>query len=273
MRKHFGKCALCGKTCELTFEHIPPRAAFNSHPAKNISGDIIIGDRDRMPWDLEGLHYENQQQGMGKYSLCQECNSNTGAWYGNAYIHVARIVHSMMVGDIPTEATGVSIDNVFPLQFAKQVLSMFCSINNVEDCRIEELRRFVCDKEATGLDKQKYKLCLYFTKSKLKKYAPLSAIIKQSSQGIESILVSELTAYPLGFLLYFDSKNDQEFDGIDISEFFDMSYSASGTVCLPLCIKEVNDLLPTLYRSRDEIRACIIESEKRVEENEDNKTP
>lgn len=69
MKNHFGKCALCGKECELTFEHVPPRAAFNSTPARPVSGNEIfkeevINDKERMPWDTEGLKYQNQQQGM-----------------------------------------------------------------------------------------------------------------------------------------------------------------------------------------------------------------
>ncbi len=95
MKNHFGKCALCGKECELTFEHVPPRAAFNSTPTRPVSENEIfkeevINDKERMPWDTEGLKYQNQQQGMGRYSLCHECNNNTGSWYGDAYITFAR---------------------------------------------------------------------------------------------------------------------------------------------------------------------------------------
>ena len=74
MAKHFGKCALCGQECELTFEHIPPRAAFNSTPTKPVSGEELLDD-DRMPWDTTGLKYTNQQKGMGRYSLCPKCNN------------------------------------------------------------------------------------------------------------------------------------------------------------------------------------------------------
>ena len=66
--KHFGKCALCGKLKELTFEHIPPNKAFNFTPAKPISGDSLLKaatDNNRLPWDHSGLKYLNQQQGMG----------------------------------------------------------------------------------------------------------------------------------------------------------------------------------------------------------------
>ena len=64
MGKRFGKCALCGKECELTFEHIPPRAAFNSAPARPVSELELLRndyaeDKGRMPWEIGGLLYEN----------------------------------------------------------------------------------------------------------------------------------------------------------------------------------------------------------------------
>ena len=157
MAKHFGKCALCGQECELTFEHIPPRAAFNSTPTKPVSGEELLDD-DRMPWDTTGLKYTNQQKGMGRYSLCPKCNNDTGSWYGDDYIIVAQIVHSILSKPIDPKYQGFGIRDIHPLRFIKQVLSMFCSINNFEDERIDTLRRFVTGKDAVGLDKSKYKV-------------------------------------------------------------------------------------------------------------------
>lgn len=270
MAKFYGKCALCGKDCELTFEHIPPRAAFNSSPARPVTGQWMISDIQRMPWDTTGLPYENQQQGMGRYSLCRECNSNTGSWYGNAYIHFSRVVHSFLVNDLNKNPQGLGIREVYPLQFIKQVLSMFCSINNFPDNRIDGLRKFVRNKDQTSLDKDKYKLCMYFTKSHLMKYAPLSVVIKKTDAGVESMAVSEITAYPLGFILYFSPTSTWTYDGIDITSFSDCSYDHSYTVELPICVNEVNDLLPTYYRTKEEIKACIEENRKWVDSHKAN---
>lgn len=49
-----GKCALCRK---------------NSTPIKSVSGDKIMKDNERLLWEILGLFYKNQQQGMGQYSL------------------------------------------------------------------------------------------------------------------------------------------------------------------------------------------------------------
>ena len=46
------------------------------------------------------------------------------------------------------------------------------------------------------------------------KYAPLSVIIKMDGSDFESMLVSEITAYPLGFILYFNPTDSWEYDGV-----------------------------------------------------------
>lgn len=266
MPKHFGKCALCGSECELTFEHIPPRAAFNATPAKPVTGEGMLED-DRMPWDTTGLPYKNQQQGMGKYTLCQTCNNNTGSWYGEDYRIVARVIHSILSEPLDPEYHAFGIRDIHPLRFIKQILSMFCSINNFDDERIDTLRKFVIDKEAVGLDKSKYKICMYLTKSNLMKYAPLSAILKMGKTKCESIALTEITAYPMGFVIYFDPTETFDYEGFDITHFADCKYDDIADVQMPLCIYEMNDIFPAYYRSKDEIKQCIKRNKERVENN------
>lgn len=50
---------------KLTFEHLPPNKAFNFTPAKPVNGGDFIhasDDKNRVPWDLSGLKYQNQQR-------------------------------------------------------------------------------------------------------------------------------------------------------------------------------------------------------------------
>lgn len=89
-KNEFGKCSLCGKERKLTFEHIPPRSAFNNTPIKPVNGIDVLKDNGRMPWDISGLKYENQQKGFGLYSLCQQCNNTTGRLYGNSYADLSQ---------------------------------------------------------------------------------------------------------------------------------------------------------------------------------------
>lgn len=254
------KCALCRKECKLTFEHIPPKASFNSTPAKPVSGDKIITDDERMPWDISGLQYTNQQRGMGKVSLCKECNNNTGAWYGSEFNLISHIMHQTLSEYISDKVNGIGIKEVHPLRFLKQVISMFCSINNFEDIRMEGLRKFVLNKAETGLDKTQYKICMYFTRSSIMKYAPLSVVLKTNGSTLESMALSEITAYPLGFILYFAPSDTWEYDGIDITNFADCNYDDKADIEMPLCIQEMNDLFPTFYRSKEDIQKCIDEN-------------
>lgn len=267
MSNNFGKCALCKKECELTFEHIPPRAAFNSSPIKPVSGMELMKDSERMPWETDGLHYFNQQQGMGMYSLCASCNNNTGTWYGDAYTDFARRIHYLLSNDLPSEANSLEIMNIYPLKIIKQVFSMFCSVNrNYEDSHFDSLRAFVLDKDLVGLDKSKFAVYMYITRSSVKRYAPMSVIISGIGDKIETALVSEITAYPFGFVLLFDPENVTNEFGVDITGFADCKFDNKATVKMPLCIKEMNDIFPTLYRSKEEIIKCVEENKRGIDE-------
>ncbi len=268
MKKHIGKCALCRNECELSFEHIPPHSSFNSSPAKPVTGDKLMIDDDRMPWEIDGLPYTNQQRGMGKYSLCASCNNLTGTWYGDDYKLMAHIINHTLREPIEPDVNGIGIREIHPLRFIKQAISMFCSINNGNDPRFEPLRKFVLDKDSVGLDKSKYKLCMYFTKSNMIKYAPLSVLLMMGDGKFESIALSEITAYPLGFLLYFDPFPSWKYEGIDITNFADCKYDDKATVEMPLCIKEVNDVFPAHYRTKEEIIECVEKNKKWAEEND-----
>lgn len=260
MKNKKGICALCRKNCILTFEHIPPKSAFNASPARPVTGDKIIGDEERLPWELDGLPYINQQRGMGYPSLCRTCNSNTGAWYGDDYAKFTYIVHAFLADNTSNTAQGVYIKHIYPLRIIKQVLSMFCSINNVDDARMIPLRHFVLNKDETGIDVQKYRIFMYFTRSNLIKYAPISVLLRQTNIGLNYIAVSEIVAYPVGFILYFNPTDNVEFEGIDITSFSQCKYDDECTVDFPVCIKEVNNILPIDFRSKKQIIDCIKEN-------------
>lgn len=262
MSKHYGQCALCGAECDLSFEHIPPQAAFNRSPAKPVSGDDVIFDDERMPWEMEGLPYINLQRGMGMYSLCQSCNNNTGSWYAEEYILMAHAVHQFISNPIEPDVNAIGIKEMHPARFIKQVLSMFCSINGFDSPKLAPIRKFVSNKKDIGLDKSKYKLCMYFTKSNLMKYNPFSVVLKMGEHKSEMMALSEIVAYPLGFVLYFDPDDAWQYEGFDISSLADYAYDDIATVEMPLQIKEMNDILPTYYRSKEEVKQCIEENQR-----------
>lgn len=100
------------------------------------------------------------------------------------------------------------------------------------------------------------------------KYAPLSVLLMMGEEKCESIALSEITAYPLGFLLYFDPFPSWKYEGIDITSFADCKYDDIATVEMPLCIKEVNDVFPAYYRTKEEIIECVENNKKWANEND-----
>ena len=264
-KKLIGVCALCGKEKELTFEHLPPNKAFNFAPAKPVKGEDFIhafADTNRAPWDLTGLRYQNQQKGMGAYSLCQTCNNLTGTWYGDSYVDFAKRIDFLLIkeGLMGQKSAEFVVKKIHPQRIIKQFISIFCSINRdiYDDPRMSELREFVLDKNAVSLDKGKYKVCMYLTSGGLTKYCGLTVLLETNGKGnIESRCLSEFCSYPLGFLVYFDLKEDEPFLGTDITTFSDYQYEDVADFQISAPIFENNSWIPEDTRSKDEIEQTM----------------
>lgn len=130
-KKIFGTCCICGRETKLTFEHIPPRAAFNQFNLKvyDFWGYIMH----------ENTRYKQFQNGAGKYTLCQSCNNLTGEWYGSAYADFANQGMRYFRGD----AKGlISVPyTIYPLRVFKQIVSCFASVNGSLWCQNNRLIR------------------------------------------------------------------------------------------------------------------------------------
>lgn len=270
MKIQSGKCSLCGRECVLTFEHIPPRAAFNSNRARPVGGkeifnEEVLKDENRMPWDIDGLRYVNQQQGMGRYSLCKECNNNTGAWCGYAYVYFARVINTVISKSYTSVGGVISIKDVYPLRIIKQIASMFCSVNNPNNPQLDDLRNFVLAKEKRGIDKSLYKICLYFTKSTLQKQSGMMVLLEENNGQFCSIALSEIVAYPFGVVLYFDPQDERKYPGVDITFFADFEYDDFCELQLPWDFNEMNSFYPEDYRSKEEIMKHIEETKQNID--------
>lgn len=134
IRDEYGTCSICGKRARLTYEHIPPRSAFNS------SKQLMYDTRSFL---LKGeKRFETQQRGAGLYSLCASCNNLTGKWYGAAYADFAvqgeKYRRASAFGGIGLPYT------IYPLRVFKQIISCFASANGPEWCNTKEsIRRFL----------------------------------------------------------------------------------------------------------------------------------
>ena len=75
------------------------------------------------------------------------------------------------------------------------------------------------------------------------------------------IEMSEIVAPPFGFQLIIDPKDNEHYNGFNITNFVDCKYNTIATVTMPIVFYEVNNIFPDDYRSKEEIIAQIEKSE------------
>ena len=94
-------------------------------------------------------------------------------------------------------------------------------------------------------------------------------MLRESASGFESMAMTELTAYPFGFILYFNPTETWPYHGTDITGFTDCGYNDRAIIEMPWKIEEMNDIFPEHFRSRDEIEKCVEENRKWSEDHDE----
>lgn len=258
-KRTVGKCHICGTTDELSYEHIPPRAAFNSH--KNFIYFIkdVLGS-ENFPWDLSGKRGKQLQKGIGFYTLCGRCNNNTGAWYGDALVDFTyqgyRASHNKKLK--PYEWASITFQEIYPLRVIKEIVAMFFSVNNPDLSTLhQDLRAFVLSKERKGITPHRYGLYLYLLRGSIARYAGLTGI--GSFPGGHTRIISELAAPPFGYVLEFDPKNKRDY--CDLTFFAnDFDYNQKATVRLRIPVYESNTPFPSDHRTKLQIMEDYIKN-------------
>jgi len=241
-KKQEGYCHICGKYGELSFEHIPPETALNKNKAIVYTGDDVI-----KRYKGEKSRYINQQQGMGKYTLCENCNNITGSWYVPTYSDVAKDVARSLYGKQLEHGDVIefSFKKTPVLAFAKQVITMFCSLLPVEEVKRLGFDTFLLDKESNHIDKSLFDLRMYLTPLNVGQLmiGPTS-VIHKTETGFDTTIACDLGVYPFGFILNLTPEIPVEY-GTSIMNFFDAEYNGlySATFSL-MYLERTSSVLP-----------------------------
>ena len=76
-----GVCRLCGQKGELSFEHVPPKAAYNDQTVFRMEVEKFYELEDgQRPRGFQ------KRGGWGYHSLCIPCNNMTGRMYAPSFI-------------------------------------------------------------------------------------------------------------------------------------------------------------------------------------------
>lgn len=114
------KCALCGHTRKLTFEHLPPKSCYNSRQLQLYGWESMV-NQHRRP--------KKYRRGMGKQALCGPCNNLAGIHYVRPYKQLVEqtLKPAFHLADNSTALCSVVVQ---PGAIAKQIAHMACSLSD-----------------------------------------------------------------------------------------------------------------------------------------------
>jgi hypothetical protein len=245
----FGTCHLCNSTGKLSFEHVPPKAAFNDQGV--LEADIRKVLDGNLIEELENPTGTNNPRGAGKYTLCEECNNSTGRWYAKDYVHFVRQAYPRCK-DVPPE-TAVTIEcSIRPLDVLKQILVMFCSASPPSFAqKHQRLVRYLLNADSRDADDQRLFLSLYDVKnSKASRQLGLSGRIS----GAQSHIFSEISFPPFNLVMSVSGGNPDP-RLFEITHFKEFAHRQRCTVRLQLYNLAVNSYFPADYRTFDQLKS------------------
>ncbi|HZO90247.1 MAG TPA: hypothetical protein VFB38_18110 [Chthonomonadaceae bacterium] len=250
-RKQIGICHICGLEGPLSKEHVPPQAAFNDRAVITVNFEraMSLGPDE----EITLKDGKQQQGGASMYTLCGQCNNNTGKWYGNAFVDWC---YQGM--DILIRANGrpslIYLYHAFPLRIIKQIVTMFCSVNSPKmAAKYPALVDFVLCKEKRYLP-PKFRFFVYYNIEGCYRYAGITAGMR-IDRGKHS-LFSEISFPPFGYVMALDSEPPDE-RLFEITHFSRYRYNDFLDTEMHLPVLPTHLALPGDYRTKEEIREQI----------------
>lgn len=204
MKSNFGICHICGQFTKLTSEHLPPKSTGNNKPIRYYSYDQIFStDHLSGKQKLSDLQAHRIQGGFRMNTLCESCNKFTGSNYVPAYSDFSNRVFNAMNRMPAAPQLGDTLHfqtNIMPLNFFKQVLSIFCSVLEPATITLYGFKNFILTRDSLTLPKKPFSLHMYLTPiNGTIKTLPATGTIDPKSK--KQMLFSEFASPPFGFIL------------------------------------------------------------------------
>lgn len=244
-----GECRLCGRIGPLSFEHVPPKKAFNQARTVSVKGSRVLDRKARVR-----PRGPVEQGGVGQYTLCVRpqkqpggCNEKTGKWYAPSFIaftwQVADILRAVKGDPLLTYAY-----YLYPLRVLKQILTMFFSVNDPAIMRQTGLAPFVLGRNRIGMPRP-FRVFLYLTASAYSRQIGWAALLKP---GGKQSRLTEISFPPLGYVMTAgDDAPDHRM--VEITDFGGFGYDDIVMRYLPLRLLPVESPYPGDYRTAEEV--------------------
>lgn len=239
MGKVVGPCHLCGKVGELTFEHVPPRAAFNRWP-------VVLATYEE--WE-RGYGSEYLPEGRGGHVLCRRCNSDTGGAYGAAFADWCKQGFERL-HQVAGERSAIYHGDVQPLRVIKQIATMFFATCGPKFRTAHPyLVKFVLDPEQRGLP-ARYRFHAFWYGGGSLRQTGVTAAMNTEADTLN--VLAELVHPPFGYVLSLEGPlHDRR--PTDITDF--AAFAADETIRFRrrLPVLETHWMMPGDYRTREQI--------------------
>ena len=237
-----GRCAICGREGALTFEHVPPKSAFNETGVLLQTLDQIM--REETP---------RRTKGVGRFSLCGRCNNRTGSVYGTEF--VAWCKEAVRFWDalerVRSESKVTFSAFTYPLRVGKQILVMFATVNGPGWFeRNPALRKLVQDKETRGLPDSYH--CYLYLASGPRSFRWTGFVSSGDLHNNSFSTFSEFCYPPFGYVICAESEPPHE-SMRNIDDLFRYGFGERAEVSLELPILPVESYLPGDYRTAEQI--------------------
>jgi hypothetical protein len=212
-----GRCRICGERRRLTYEHVPPRRAYNS--------DALQSYELAEWWEKEAgrpARYRSDQRGAGEYALCGSCNNNTGAWYVPEFTRLVE-AGAIVVRKLPSQleeagaqrdrdsvSIRMKLSGSFPGRFTRQMVAMLLAINDPSfGDDYPQLREFVLDRDEPLLPE--YRLYLsQFDEDVARQAGRYTAMRGIGTPSLHAFDATELSYPPYTYVLTIDEQPNQE---------------------------------------------------------------
>ncbi len=245
-KKIVGHCHLCGIKGPLSFEHVPPRSAFNDHPVFVADIKDLIGKWDG---DFKNMKGKIHQLGAGGYTLCEKCNNLTGAWYGRDFADWAFQAY-LVLHYTKGEPSLFYQFRIFPLRVIKQIVCMFFSANGARFReKNPDLERFVLNREARYI-RPEIRIYVYYNLSGISRQSGVAGLLNLGKGKHHTF--SEIAFLPLGYVMTFESEVPDD-RPVDITFFANYRYDDWKEFSCRIPVLNVYTYFPGDYRSRKEV--------------------
>lgn len=222
-----GTCHICGQFKRLSYEHLPPKSAGNKNTVKFYTFDDFITSYSHSNDNSHTSKPHIIQGGFQVPTICEDCNNKTGAYYVKAYSEFAKIVYCSLKENDCSNFLNHLINfecSLRPLNFFKQVITMFCSILERPAIQSYGLDKFVLDKNTNTLDGEPFSLHMYIVPN------DSSITMSPACYGIYNTdlhkyaMLAEFIAPPFGFVLNL-TPSLAKLNLLDLSPLNDFKYN------------------------------------------------